>query len=194
MLWVSVLWDNVLSHLSICACSSYPSHTSATLTHSLCSFLPFVGGPHLADDLSREYKLRFSPVYVTLGMFIPSPVISEILWKYRMWVRWKTPSMQMKRAMYCLIIIIINIYFWDVKWRRDPCSGSFSPRATSSRGEKQELVIMPLANDFNCSVRRFHIYLVWAHLCVDWLSLSPLVVLALLFRSPLPAPSAPIKF
>lgn len=89
------------------------SSTHLCHTHSFSVLLfSLVGGPHLADDLSGEYKLHFSPVYVTLGMFISSPVISEILWKGSM--RWKTPSMQMKRAMYCLIIITINIYFWVV--------------------------------------------------------------------------------
>lgn len=99
------------SSLHLCMLQLSSTHLCHTHSFSVLLF-SLVGGPHLADDLSGEYKLHFSPVYVTLGMFISSPVISEILWKGSM--RWKTPSMQMKRAMYCLIIITINIYFWVV--------------------------------------------------------------------------------
>lgn len=55
---------------------AHPCHTHL---FPMLPFLTSVGGPCLADDLSRERVLRFPPVHVTLGMFVPSPVMSEIL-------------------------------------------------------------------------------------------------------------------
>lgn len=54
LVFASDLWGSVLSQLSIYACPSYPSHTSATLSFPVLFFLPSMRRLHIAHDLSRK--------------------------------------------------------------------------------------------------------------------------------------------